>query len=77
MIRRVGCVVLVLLSLAFFLGLLLAAQTVGVEAWHDSAVPAGASGREGVAMAAAGRAGPEVGRRRRRRGRGCLRRRRW
>ena len=27
--KRVGCVVLVLLSLAFFLGLLLAAQTVG------------------------------------------------
>ena len=39
MIRRVGCALLVLLSLAFFLGLLLAAQTVGVEAWHDSAVP--------------------------------------
>ena len=29
MIRRVGCALLVLLSLAFFLGLLLAAQTVG------------------------------------------------
>jgi hypothetical protein len=39
MIRRVGCVVLVLLSLAFFAGLLLTAQTVGVEAWHDSALP--------------------------------------
>ena len=37
--KRVGCALLVLLALAFFLGLLLAAQTVGVEAWHDSAVP--------------------------------------
>ena len=32
----------ILAALAFFAALLLAAQTVGVEAWHDSAVPAGA-----------------------------------
>ena len=39
MIRRLLLVAIILAILAFFAGLLLAAQTVGVEAWHDSALP--------------------------------------
>ena len=42
MIRRLLLVAIILAGLAFFAGLLIAAQTVGVEAWHDSALPAGA-----------------------------------
>ena len=42
MIRRLLLAALVLAALTSMLGLLLAAQTVSVEAWHDSALPQGA-----------------------------------